>query len=250
MEPSLAFWLSACVATFFVGMSKGGFPMVGMLAVPILSIFMSPAIAAGLILPIFIVSDVYAIWLYRRDFSAPNLKVLIPAGVMGIIFGYLTVSVVSDDFMKLVVAVIGVVFLADLYRKRLLKKVTYKAASTPRGLFWGTLAGYTSYIAHAGGPPFQAYVLPQKLDKLTFVGTSTMMFAVVNALKVPPYIMAGQMGWDSLMTVIYLVPLAVAGAWTGHWVVRRLPERFFFVFVEVALFAVSAKLLWDVLGPA
>ena len=116
----------------------------------------------------------------------------------------------------------------------------------PRGVIWGTLAGLTSYISHAGGPPFQAYVLPQKLDKMVYLGTVTIFFAVMNALKVPPYIIAGQLSWESAQDAIWLAPMALAGAWSGATISRALPDRVFFILVEVALGLLSLKLLYDV----
>ena len=86
-------WLAA-LAAFLVGLSKGGLPAIGMLAVPLLSLVMSPVKAAVLLLPIFVVSDVAAVWLYRRDFSAPNLRILLPAGVLGVVVGWLTAALV------------------------------------------------------------------------------------------------------------------------------------------------------------
>ena len=117
----------------------------------------------------------------------------------------------------------------------------------PRGVFWGTLAGFTSYISHAGGPPFQAYVLPQKLDKMVYLGTVTIFFSVVNLLKVPPYVMAGQITGASLGEAVWLAPFALAGAWSGSRVARWLPEKVFYLLVEVALAVVSGKLVWEVL---
>ena len=114
-------------------------------------------------------------------------------------------------------------------------------------MFWGTVAGLTSYISHAGGPPYQAYVLPQKLDKMVYLGTTTIFFTVVNLLKVPPFILAGQITWDSATQAIWRAPFALAGAWTGSRISRALPERIFYMLIEIALAVVSVKLLYEVL---
>ncbi len=242
------YWIIAALAAFLMGLSKGGVPMIALLSVPLMSLFMDPAHAAGLLLPIYIVADMYAVYLFRKAFSRRNLKILLPGAIVGILIGFAAISYVPGDAGKLLVALIGFFYLVSTVRKRLAKvPVPPQTADGPRGIFWGTLAGLTSYISHAGGPPFQAYVLPQKLDKMVYLGTSTIFFTVVNLLKVPPYILAGQITWDSASQAIWLAPFALAGAWSGAAVSRALPERVFFILIEIALAVVSVKLLYEVL---
>lgn len=249
MEQDLAFWIAAGLATFCVGASKGGLPLLGMLGVPILAMSLPPALAAGLLLPIFLISDAYGIWLFRGNFSRPLLRVMIPAGALGVLTGFLTISVVPAEATKLLVALIGLGYLAQAMARRLRGDLRARRPDLPRGLFWGALAGFTSYISHAGAPPFQAYVLPLRLEKMTFAGTATIYFAAVNFMKLPPYVAAGQVTWESLGSVLVLGPLALVSAWVGHWLTLRLPERAFFAFVETALLLVSLKLAWEVLAP-
>ncbi|MDF0603469.1 sulfite exporter TauE/SafE family protein [Psychromarinibacter sp. C21-152] len=248
MEHSLTFWILTVIGSVMVGMSKGGLPIVAMLAVPLLSFIMPPATAAGLLLPVYIISDGYGVWLYRRQFSARNLKILIPAAAIGIALGFSTVAFVPGDAVKLAVGGIGLYYLADKLNRRRNPHAPPRPADVPRGLFWGSIAGFTSYISHAGGPPFQAYTLPQQMPKMVFAGTATIMFAVVNLMKVPPYILAGQITWDSFSATLWLAPAALIGAWSGYRLTQILPEKLFFAFVETALFLVSAKLVWDVVA--
>ncbi len=253
MEHSVAYWVTASLAVYFIGMSKGGLPMVAMLGVPILSIFIPPAKAAGLLLPMYILADLYAIWLFRGSYSARNLKILIPASAIGILLAFLFVSRIPTAATELLVALIGLGYLASAWRKRLKKDDRARPADVPRGLFWGALAGFTSYISHAGGPPFQAYTLPQKMPKMVFAGTATILFACINWMKLPPYILAGQVTLESLEQIAVLAPLALFGAWSGYRVIRWLPEKVFFALINIALLAVSLRLLWDVWeawGPA
>ncbi|SFC19124.1 sulfite exporter TauE/SafE family protein [Tropicimonas isoalkanivorans] len=243
----MEFWFVAGLAAFLMGLSKGGVPMLAMLSVPLMSLFMDPAMAAGLLLPLYIVADWYAVYLFRKSFSLKNLKILLPGAVAGILIAFFAVTVVPRDLIKLVVAGIGLFYLVDAFRTRYLKiERPVKRADVPRGLFWGTVAGFTSYISHAGGPPFQAYVLPQRLDKMTYLGTTTIFFSVVNLLKLPPYVIAGQITSESLSHAVWVAPLALAGAWSGAKISRILPERAFYLLVEVALGVVSLKLLYEV----
>ncbi|WP_353472853.1 sulfite exporter TauE/SafE family protein [Salipiger sp. H15] len=246
MVEESGFWVAAAIATYCVGASKGGMPMVAMLGVPILSMFIDPAAAAGLLLPMYILSDVYAVWLFRRDFSARNLRILFPAAAIGILVAFLCISHVPPETGKLIVALVGVYYLGDALRKRLARDHRARPADVPRGLFWGALSGFTSYISHAGGPPYQAYMLPQRLPKMTYVGTTAILFACINWMKLPPYILAGQVTWESLQRVAMLAPVAIFGAWSGQRLVRWLPERLFFAAVNVALALLTLRLLWEV----
>ncbi|MGX9356825.1 sulfite exporter TauE/SafE family protein [Roseobacteraceae bacterium S113] len=243
----MTFWLVGALAAFLLGVSKGGMPVVAILSVPLMSLFMPPAVAAGLLLPLYIVADTYAIYLFRNAFSRRNLMILMPAAAIGVSLGYFAVAVVAEDAVKLLLAAIGLGYLANAWRLRLQKgEVPARPASLGRGVFWGAMAGLTSHIAHAGGPPYQAYVLPQKLDKMVYLGTTTIFFASVNLMKLPAYILADQVSWASVQQSLWLAPCAIAGAWSGARISRLLPDRVFFFLIEAALGLVSLKLLADV----
>jgi uncharacterized protein len=249
MPNDILFWVLAAAAALLVGGSKGGVPGVGILAVPILSQVISPVVAAGLLLPIFILSDIYGLWLYRKNYDVWNIKLIVAAATIGILIGWATAQYNSDALVKFIVGMIGLWYAADLYFKSRRKVETApRAADIPRGLFWGSLAGFTSFVAHAGGTPYQMFVLPQKLDKMTFAGTATITFAIINLLKLPPYWLLGQVNIGSLWTCLYLAPVALFGAWAGYRLTRILPEKTFFRWVEIALFLVSLKLIYDAIS--
>ena len=241
------FWVFASIATFVVGASKGGVPGVGILAVPILAQVISPVVAAGLLLPLYVISDFYGLWLYRKDYDLWNIKIMVFAATIGIGIGWATARYNSDDLVKLLVGIIGVWYSIDLYIKSKKKEIAAMPADIPRGLFWGTIAGFTSFVAHAGGIPFQMYVLPQRLSKMKYAGTSTIAFTIINALKLPPYWLLGQINLISLEKCLYLIPVALLGAWAGFKLTKILPEGPFFKAVEIALLLVSFKLIYDAL---
>lgn len=246
MENSYLFWTLAVLATFLVGASKGGLPGVGILGVPVLAQVISPVVAAGLLLPLYVISDWYGLWLYRKNYDTWNIKLMTLAACIGIGVGWATAQYNSDTLVKLIVGLIGLWYTADLVWKSSHKvEVEAKHADIPRGIFWGSIAGFTSFVAHAGGTPYQMYMLPQKLDKMTYAGTATITFAFVNMLKLPPYWMLGQINLGSLQQGLYLAPVALFGAWAGFRLTKVLPEKTFFKWVEVALFCVSLKLIWD-----
>ena len=175
------YFVLASVAALLVGLSKGGLPTIGMLAVPVLSMVMSPVKAAVLLLPIYVISDMVSVWLYRKNFSMPNLKVLVPASILGIFIGWLTAAYTSDSAVKLLIGCIGIGFCLNMWLRQTPQAT--QGVDLKKGVFWGMLAGFTSFISHAGAPPFQVFVLPQRLPKAVFAGTATLLFAVINAAK-------------------------------------------------------------------
>lgn len=245
LSADIVFWVLAVFATFLVGASKGGVPGVGILAVPVLSQVISPVVAAGLLLPLYVLSDWYGLWLYRKNYDLWNIKIMSVAAAIGIAIGWFTARYNSDELVKFMVGMIGIWYTIDLILKNRRRNVEPKPADVPRGLFWGTITGFTSFVAHAGGTPFQMYVLPQRLEKMVYAGTATISFAIINMLKLPPYFMLGQINAGSLGKCLFLAPVALFGAWAGFRMTKILPERIFFRAVEIALFIVSVKLIWD-----
>jgi uncharacterized membrane protein YfcA len=244
MTGDIWFWVLASLATLFVGSSKGGLPLIGMLAVPLMALQISPVAAAGLLLPIYIISDMYGLWIYRKSFDARNIAILVPAAAIGIIFGWAAASVTNEDIVTILVGLIGLAYCIDAFLKAR-QKPPPKFADVPRGIFWGALTGFTSFVSHSGAPPYQMYVLPQRLQKMVYAGTTTIVFAIINLLKLPPYWFLGQVNLASLETALLLSPLAIIGAYAGYRLTLILPEKIFFRIVEVALFLVSLKLVYD-----
>jgi uncharacterized protein len=245
-EAGVAFFLIAGLAALLVGLSKGGLTMAGSLSTPLLAMVISPVKAAALLLPIFVVSDWFGLYAYRREFDRRNLMILIPAGIAGIGIGWLSAAAVSERMVGLLIGVIGIAFCLNAWRLRNHPPVP-KPADIPRGLFWGAIAGFTSFVSHTGGPPYQVYVLPQRLSKAVFAGTTTITFAAINLVKLLPYWQLGQLDLTNLKVSALLMPIAVAGTFAGVWLVRVIPERSYFLLVHVALFALSIKLVVDVI---
>lgn len=230
------------VAAFLVGLSKGGLPAVAMLSVPILSLYMSPLVAAVLLLPIYILSDLVSVWLYRREFSLENIRILVPAGVLGVVIGWATAARVSDQMVALLIGAMGICFCIYTWCKKPSDKPPARA-TLGKGLFWGTLSGFTSFVSHAGAPPFQIYTLPQRLPKMVFAGTTTLVFAAVNLAKVIPYSNLHPYTESTLKVSALLIPIAAVGTIIGKKLIERLSEKWFFLAVQIALFIISLKLV-------
>jgi uncharacterized protein len=243
--PDLAqLWLP-CLAALLVGLSKGGLPTIGMLAVPVLSLQISPLQAASLLLPIFIMTDAVSVYLYRKQFSAFNLKIFIPWGLVGVLVGWGTAAYLSERFVGLLVGLIGLVFVLNAWVRKSHLDTRPRVGPKSHGAVWGVLTGFTSFVSHAGGPPYQIYVLPQLLDKMVYVGTTTILFAVINLAKVVPYQMLRPYSTDDLMTALWLVPAGLLGTLAGAWLTKRIHGVWFFRLVQLGLFLVSVKLIAD-----
>jgi uncharacterized protein len=221
--------------------------MIGSLGVPILALVVSPVRAAAVLLPVYVLSDMAGLWVYRRDFSRTNLRILMPSAVVGIAVGWATASYVSDRGVGLLVGLIGLTFCLNRWRRRH-EPLDAKPADVPRGIVWGSIVGFTSFVSHSGQPAYQVYVLPQRLPKLVYAGTTTILFAFMNSLKLIPYWALGQLSTDNLRVAVYLALPALAGTLLGVRLVRILPQRSYFAVVQVMLFVVSVRLVLKAFG--
>jgi uncharacterized membrane protein YfcA len=247
MGEPLPLILLTALAAFLVGRSKGGLPSVGTLGVPVMALVISPVAAAALLLPIYLVTDWVGLWLYRRTYSARNLRILIPAGLAGVLFGWAVASRVSDGFVGLLVGLVGIGFCVNTWMRHR-RSAAARPADVPRGVFWGTLAGFNSFVSHSGAPPFQMYVLPQQLEKLAFAGTGTILFAIINVAKIVPYWQLDSFTAIDPKLPLLVLPVGILGTWVGAKLTRAMPEVLFFRLVQVALLLVSLKLVWDALA--
>ena len=238
------FWAVAVIAALLVGLSKGGLPMLGSLAVPVMALTISPVVAAGLLLPVFVISDMFGLWAWRGSFSRRVLWIVIPGAIFGIGIGWATASYVPEAAVRLLIGVIGLVFAANALLRHASEGAPRKARVAP-GLFWGTLTGFTSFVSHSGAPPWQVYTLPLRMEKTIFAGTSTIAFAIINAVKLVPYYALGQLGTGNLKLAMLLTIPAVIGVMLGVKLTRLLPEKLFFRIVIWALLAISLKLIFD-----
>lgn len=236
-------WILALIAAVAIGLAKGGLALIAVIAVPILSLVMSPVQAAGLLLPVYVVSDLGGLLVYRRHVDWAVLRSALPGAVLGIGVGWATAHLVPVQGVTLIVGVIGLVFALNALRPRPLP--ASRPVSGLRGNFWGILAGYTSFVSHSGGPPWQVYAQPLRLPSLVFAGTTTWFFAVVNAIKLIPYAALGQLSPGNLAVAAVLTPVALVSVWLGLRLVRVIPELLFYRLITWALLIVSLRLVWQ-----
>ncbi|MCX7311247.1 MAG: sulfite exporter TauE/SafE family protein [Alphaproteobacteria bacterium] len=235
------FYLVAVPAVVFLGLSKGGFSGIGMVSTPMLSLILPPLEAAAILLPIILIQDAMSVWVYRRVWDPWNLKVMIPGCVVGVGAAWLFAAYMSTGAIRLVVGLIALGFVAyAVFRHYLPGEPPRPRAS--HGVFWGGLSGFTTTLIQIGAPPYYAFVLPQRLPKMIYVGTTVMFFAAANTMKIVPYFALGQFSTAGLATSFALFPLAILCNMLGIWLVRITPEALFYQITNVIVFLLGCEL--------
>ena len=245
MADSIWFFMLAVPVVLLTGISKGGFAGgLGTLAVPLLTLMVDPRVAAAIMLPILCTMDIFTVWSYRRDWDARSLKILIPGAIAGIIIGGLTFSMMNADMIRIIVGVVSLYFVGNYwFVQRGKSHVEPHGHNRLKGSILGAFSGFTSFIAHAGGPPLSQYLFPLRLDKTVMVATSVMFFITVNYVKLIPYAWLGQLSVENLKMSLYLMPFAPIGVWLGIWMHNRVSNRLFYIICYGLLFLVGIKLL-------
>jgi uncharacterized membrane protein YfcA len=241
------FYAAAVPAVLLFGIAKGGFGGgLGVLAVPLMALVVSPLQAAAVLLPILCVMDLVGLWAYRGRWIWPELRLLIPASMVGIAVGALLFGFMSAASVRIIVGIVAIVFtLHYAYSTRHKADAALPHFPPAAGIAAGAAGGFTSFIAHSGGPPISMYLLRRPLDRTDFVATTVLLFAAINYVKLLPYGWLGQLSAENLLTSLVLAPLAPIGVYTGVWLHRRVSDRFFFRLMYVLLFIVGCKLLYD-----
>ncbi len=225
------------------GISKGGLGGGGGgVAAPLMALVIPPPAAAAIMLPVLCIMDLAGIRAYLWRWDLRILRIIVPAGLFGCVLGWLTFRQLNDNWIRILVGVVALGFLAySVFPRRVVARKPGDAA----GWFWTTLSGFTSFITHAGGPPLMVYLLPQRLDKVVFVATSLVYFAAMNYAKIFPYFALGLFDARNLGTSIALVPAGIGGIYLGIWLQRRINPRVFYRIIYALLFATGSKLLYD-----
>ncbi len=242
-----AFWISAVSAVTLVGIAKAGFGGgVGIVATPLMALTIPVGDAAALMLPLLIICDFFAIRHYRNRFHVTSIRRLLPGAVVGIGIGALFFGYFSGNerVLQVGLGVLSVVFVVyQLSRAVLMGALLHRQPGAAEGVGMGVVAGFTSTLAHAGGPPAAIYLLPQRLNRELFVGTTVVFFAVVNLIKLAPYAALGLLRTGNLMTTMLLAPLAYVGVRLGIALNKRFTETWFNRLIYTILFFTGVQLI-------
>jgi len=240
------FYVVSIPAVLLLGVSKSGFGAgFGSLAVPMMAIAVTVPQAAAILMPVLLVMDLLGMAAFRRDFDLKLLRFLIPCGLVGVVMGALLFRVLSAQLVAGLVGGFTLLFLAQ----RLLFPPGPNSPAPPRwlGAILTATSGFTSFVAHAGGPPINVYMIPMRLSPVRFTATMAFFFFVINLSKWLPYAWLGLLDWRNFATSLVLIPLAPLGVWIGVRLARRISQVLFYRFLYLGMFLTGIKLLADAL---
>ena len=240
-----AFYATAIPAVLIFGISKGGFGGgMGIMAVPMMALVIHPSVAAGILLPLLILMDAIGAWAYRHRFDRRIISTMLPGALVGVAAASLVFHYLNEDLIRIVLGLIATGFAAD-YFLRDQSSVPPKPHRPAHATFWGVLSGFTSTVAHSGGPPANIYLLPLRLDKSVFVGSMIMLFALVNLSKLVPYALLGLFAGTNLLASLVLAPVAAIGMLLGIWLHGRTNQRVFYLLCYLFVLLTGLKLIYD-----
>lgn len=241
------FYAASIPAVLLLGISKSGFGAgFGSLAVPLMALVVTVPQAAAILMPLLLVMDLLGLAAFKHHYDKKLLKFLIPFALLGTVIGTLLFKVLDPHLVAGIVGIFTLLFLMQ----RLLFPPKADSQAPPRWLggILTTTAGFTSFIAHAGGPPINAYMIPMKLPPLIFTATMAFLFFFVNLSKWIPYAWLGLLDWRNFATSLVLMPLAPLGVFIGVRIAKRINAVLFYRFVYWGMFLTGCKLCWDGFG--
>jgi len=245
MSDSLAFWVLAPIAVLFAGVSKAGFGSGAAFAsAAVLALIVPPAQALGLMLPLLMLVDLATLRPYWGKWRWQEAQVLILCGLPGVAGGVALFRFANDDVLRLLIGAVslGFVIWQMWPRSRKRRKMPVRA-----GLVAGAVAGFTSFVSHAGGPPAAVYLLSRGLGKTAYQATTVLVFWAINIMKFVPYAFLGVFTAESLRGGAVLAPFALLGAWGGVKLHHAVSERVFFALTYALLSITGVKLIYDAL---
>jgi uncharacterized membrane protein YfcA len=238
------FYAAAIPAMLVLGLSKGGLGGLGLLVVPTMSLVISPIQAAGITLPILVLTDIVAVISYWGVFDRTTFRILLPSSLVGILLAWLTAAWVTEGEIRLIVGLVSILFALN-YWFRHRQRPEAQSQSIVKGSIWGIVAGFTSFVSHAGGPPFQVYAAPLRLKPRIFAGTQVLLFAIINATKVLPYFFLGQFDTANLTASVVLLPFAIPATFLGVWLVRHIDIASFYKIIYALVFVIGVYLVGE-----
>ena len=258
----LALLAISALAVYLVGIAKGGFGgTVAMLGVPLMSLVTDPLTAAAILLPILCLMDLLTLWKYYGAWDSRLLQLMIPPAIVGIaiaalLFKYLSVNIIEFMLGILSIGYVGVFVINKLrHGKRVnpsskpsLNEQLQQTATRWRGIGWCGLSGFTSTIAHTGGPPLSIFMLSLNLSKITFQASIVGYYFIVNYTKLIPYAYLSLLNIDNISLSLFLAPIAYLGIMSGIWLHQRVSDKLFFNIAYAALLIIGCSLIWGVLS--
>lgn len=238
----MLFTLIVALVSLLIGLSKGGMgAALVVLITPLLSLVMTIPQAVSTSLPLLMIADAVALWMYWKAWDKHYLRLLLPTAVAGIVVGTILLATLPDLALRRVVGAFTLLFVVYRLLSERLRSMDYYPQNW-HGYAAGAASGLGSALANTGAPPFMVYMLMQDISPTAFVGTTTLFFAIVNLLKVPAQVLTGLFDLYDLLAVVWALPLIPLGVWLGRWMVQRL-NRAAFERVTLAALIVAGLVL-------
>lgn len=241
------FWATAVLTMLLIGISKAGFGSgAGLVATPLLALTIPVTDAAALLLPLLIIADMFSIYYHWGNFDRRLIRLMLPAATIGIVIGAVFFGTFSrnERILQLGIGLLAVLFVVfELFRTQIFDRLQEKRPSPITGILFSTLSGFTSTLAHAGGPPVTIYLLPQRLPRQVFVGTLVVYFTAVNLIKLIPYSYLGLLRLGNLTTILILSPLAYVGVRIGVYLNGRFTDKWFNRLIYAILLLTGLQLI-------
>ena len=227
-----------------IGFAKGGFGGLGALLTPLLALVLPVALAVGVLLPMLMVGDVFALYMYWKEWDLELVKRMLPAGIVGALAGTFLLSSMPPDGLRILLGVFVLIVVAYKFLSDRIQAIRYE----PRP--WhaptaGLLAGVASGMFNSGGPAFSSYLLLQKLGARPFIATSAIFFALLNLIKVPGFLYTGVLDVPLLLSLWWVFPFIPVGIWVARMALTRVSPSVFEWIVIVLLIFSSLWLFWQ-----
>lgn len=232
------------VLGFMIGVAKGGFNVLGALLTPILSLVLPVSLAVGVLLPMLIAGDVFAVYSYRSEWDGRLVRRMLPAGVAGALVGTFLLAELSPNALRIALAIFVLLLVAYKFVSDRFQYLRYQ----PRP--WhapaaGVFAGLASGMFNNGGPPFNSYLLLQKMRPRPFIATTALFFALLNLIKIPGFLYTGVLNVPLLLSLWWVFPFIPLGIWAARWLISRVNRQIFEWIVVALLIFSSGFLLWQ-----
>lgn len=238
-------WLWLILAAWITGFSKTGISGMTLLAVPIVAFVLGAKASTGLMLPMLIAGDLFAVKAYREHADWKKIGILMPWTLLGLVLGLGLGSKLSEASFKVLLALIVLLCLVLMLWAEWKGENLKVPKSKWLYVALGIACGFTSMIGNAAGPLMSLYLLAMGYSKKDFLGTTALFFMLLNVSKVPLQAFVWQnLSWETLKVTLLLMPAIALGAWTGIWIIKKLPDRLFkYAILLVTAFA-AFKLMW------
>jgi hypothetical protein len=241
---SFAQWFVLCICAVCVGINKTGLPGLGIVVVPLIAAFFPAKASTGLLLPLLAMADLFAVGYYHSHAKWNHILRLLPAALVGIAAGSLTVRHIADFQLA---PVIGLIVLVMLVLNYLRDRKQQDDFNVPRhwlfAVVMGFFAGLTTQLANAAGPIMIIYLLAMRLPKYEFIGTGAWFFLIINWLKIPVFVSEGRITLESACADIIMLGLIAVGAFAGILILKNISHKWFKRAVEILAAAAAIKLL-------